>query len=77
MKQTHMQTAPTLAQRGATLIEVLVAIFLLTVGLLAMAALTVNATNYTDWPASITAADDQEPFRGGYLRTTRTASKPA
>ena len=32
--------------RGATLIEVLVAIFLLTVGLLAMAALTVNATNY-------------------------------
>ena len=32
--------------RGATLIEVLVAIFLLTVGLLAMAALTVNASNY-------------------------------
>ena len=33
-------------QKGATLIEVLVAIFLLTVGLLAMAALTVSATNY-------------------------------
>lgn len=32
--------------RGAALIEVLVAIFLLAVGLLAMAALTVNATNY-------------------------------
>ena len=46
MKQTHMQTAPTLAQRGATLIEVLVAIFLLTVGLLAMAALTGSATSY-------------------------------
>ena len=33
-------------ERGATLIEVLVAILLLTVGLLAMAALTVNATNF-------------------------------
>ncbi len=34
-------------QRGATLIEVLVAVFLLTVGLLAMAALSVNATTYS------------------------------
>lgn len=33
-------------QKGATLIEVLVAIFLLTIGLLAMAALTVSATSY-------------------------------
>lgn len=46
MKQTHMQIAPSLAQRGGTLIEVLVAIFLLTVGLLALAALTGTATSY-------------------------------
>ena len=50
MKQAHMQTAlessPQQQQRGATLIEVLVAIFLLTVGLLAMAALTGSATSY-------------------------------
>ena len=42
-RKPHFRSAFT---RGATLIEVLVAIFLLTVGLLAMAALTVNATNY-------------------------------
>lgn len=43
---TKKPTHDHLNSRGATLIEVLVAIFLLTVGLLAMAALTVNASNY-------------------------------
>lgn len=38
---------------------------------------TVATTNYTDWPASIVAVDDQEPFRGGYLRTKVTIYKPA
>ena len=35
------------------------------------------ATNYTDWPSTITAFDDQEPFRGGYLRTTKVVAKPS
>lgn len=34
------------------------------------------ATNYTEWPESIIAYDDQQPYRGGYLRTTRTIYKP-
>ena len=36
-----------------------------------------NATNYTTWPDTITAYDDQVPFRGGYLRTTKVVTKPA
>ncbi len=46
---THPLNSKQLQRRsakGATLIEVLVAIFLLTVGLLAMAALTTSATGY-------------------------------
>jgi type IV pilus assembly protein PilV len=46
---THPLNSKLLQRRsakGATLIEVLVAIFLLTVGLLAMAALTTSATGY-------------------------------
>lgn len=35
------------------------------------------ATNYTTWPATIVAYDDQEPFRGGYLRTRRVITRPA
>ena len=35
------------------------------------------ATTFTTWPATITAYDDQQPFRGGYLRTTKVVSKPA
>lgn len=34
------------------------------------------ATNYTVWPDTIVAYDNQTPFRGGYLRTTRTVTKP-
>ena len=33
-------------------------------------------TNYTSWPATIVAEDDQTSFRGGFLRTTLTVSKP-
>ena len=36
-----------------------------------------GATNYTTWPESIVAYDDQEPFRGGYLRTQKTIYRPA
>lgn len=35
------------------------------------------ATSPTDWPATITAYDSQDPFRGGYLRTTRVVSQPS
>lgn len=38
------------------------------------------ATNPDDgntWPATIVAYDDQEPFRGGYLRTRRVVDRPA
>jgi hypothetical protein len=35
------------------------------------------ATNETTWPASIIADDDQEPYRGGYMRTVRTVFPPA
>lgn len=34
------------------------------------------ATNFTTWPATIVAYDDQEPFRGGYLRTRRVIDRP-
>jgi hypothetical protein len=34
------------------------------------------ATNYTTWPESIVAYDDQEPYRGGYLRTRRVIYSP-
>lgn len=37
---------------------------------------TTPATNYTTWPDSVTASDDQEPYRGGYLRTLVTVYKP-
>ena len=38
------------------------------------------ATNPDDgntWPTTIVAYDDQEPFRGGYLRTRRVVDRPA
>lgn len=35
-----------------------------------------SATNETSWPATITAYDDQVPFRGGYLRTVRVVHRP-
>lgn len=38
---------------------------------------TFAATNYTTWPATITASDEQRPFRGGYLRTTVTVTQPS
>jgi hypothetical protein len=39
-------------------------------------ARTTPATNYTTWPESVIASDDQEPYRGGYLRTLVTVYKP-
>jgi hypothetical protein len=39
-------------------------------------ARTFPATNHTTWPPSVVAYDDQEPFRGGYLRTTRRVYSP-
>jgi hypothetical protein len=36
-----------------------------------------NGAACTTWPATLTAFDDQEPFRGGYLRTTRVVTSPA
>lgn len=35
-----------------------------------------GTANQTTWPDSIVAWDDQEPFRGGYLRTRKTIYKP-
>lgn len=35
------------------------------------------ATNYTDWPATIFASDEQAPYKGGYLRTSVTITRPA
>jgi hypothetical protein len=35
-----------------------------------------EATNFTDWPASIIAHDDQEQYRGGFLRTTVKVYSP-
>ena len=37
----------------------------------------VPATNLTAWPDTIIAADSQEPYKGGYLRTVITISKPS
>lgn len=39
-------------------------------------ARTIPATNYTTWPNSIIASDEQDPYRGGYLRTTVTIYRP-
>ncbi len=47
-------------------------VYVLNVG----SARTVPATNYTTWPDFIVAADDQEPYKGGYLRTTTLVYKP-
>jgi hypothetical protein len=35
-----------------------------------------SATNFTTWPATITAFDDQQPFRGGFLRTRKVVTRP-
>jgi hypothetical protein len=35
-----------------------------------------TATNYTVWPNSMTAVDEQAPFRGGFIRTTVEIAKP-
>tara|TARA_B100000131_G_scaffold108404_1_gene105270 strand:+ start:4282 stop:5832 length:1551 start_codon:yes stop_codon:yes gene_type:complete len=34
------------------------------------------ATNWTNWPDYLVISDDQQPFRGGYLRTKVTAYSP-
>ncbi len=39
-------------------------------------ARTTPRTNYLDWPSTIIASDDQDPYRGGYLRTTVTIYQP-
>jgi hypothetical protein len=39
-------------------------------------ARTTPATNYLTWPASIVASDEQDPYRGGYLRTKVTVYPP-
>ena len=36
-----------------------------------------KATNFTDWPASIIAYDDQKPYRGGFMRTRIQVFSPA
>jgi len=38
---------------------------------------TTARTNHLVWPATIIAADDQEPYRGGYLRTQITIYQPS
>jgi hypothetical protein len=40
-------------------------------------AKTTDATNVTAWPDTIIAADSQEPYKGGYLRTVITITKPS
>ena len=35
------------------------------------------ATNFTDWPASIVAADEVQPVRGGYIRSRMTIYRPS
>jgi len=40
-------------------------------------ARTIEATNFTTWPDFIIASDDQEPYKGGYLRTKTKIYKPA
>lgn len=37
---------------------------------------TTPRTNYLEWPDTIAASDDQQPYRGGYLRTTVTIYQP-
>jgi hypothetical protein len=39
-------------------------------------ARTTPATNYLTWPTSIVASDEQDPYRGGYLRTKVTVYPP-
>jgi hypothetical protein len=34
------------------------------------------ATNYTEWPATLVIDDDQQPYKGGFLRTKRTLTTP-
>ena len=75
--------------KGATLIEVLVAVFLLTVGLLAMAALTTSATGYNKLSqlrgtATMLANDYAEQARANlrafdvsYYNISSTPSKPS
>lgn len=38
---------------------------------------TKEATNYTTWPSSIIAKDEQESFRGGYLRSVYEIYQPS
>ncbi len=89
MKKTISHPVRTTRNRGATLIEVLVAIFLLTVGLLAMAALTTSATGYNKLSqlrgtATMLANDYAEQGRAnlrafdvGYYAVSTTPSQPA
>jgi hypothetical protein len=35
-----------------------------------------SATNYTEWPATFTIEDSQEPYAGGFLRTTSVLQTP-
>lgn len=35
-----------------------------------------GATNHTSWPTDFLIDDDQQPFRGGYLRTRKVATPP-
>ena len=88
---THLLNSKLLQRRsvrGATLIEVLVAIFLLTVGLLAMAALTTSATGYNKLSqlrgtATMLADDYAEQARANlrafdvsYYEMSSTPAKP-
>jgi hypothetical protein len=38
---------------------------------------TTARTNHLVWPSTVIAADDQEPYRGGYLRTQITIYQPS
>ena len=89
MKNFSNLSSPIVKNRGATLIEVLVAIFLLTVGLLAMAALTVSATGYNKLSqlrgtATMLANDYAEQGRAnlrafdvGFYAITATPAQPS
>jgi hypothetical protein len=37
---------------------------------------TIPATNYTTWPEFFVASDEQEAYKGGFLRTTVTIFRP-
>lgn len=88
MKKIFCAPSGTASEKGATLIEVLVAIFLLTVGLLAMAALTISATSYNKLSqirgtATMLANDYAEQARAnlrafdvGYYAVTVTPTEP-